>query len=87
MEQKKRSLLLVRYYEELDKCANKPVDVYSNGKVFSGILLGCTPVPLNAVIMTPTDKIIIKNVSHIVRKREHQEVKNGRRTENSQNPK
>jgi len=58
------------YIEELKKCVGQPVTVFDiSGKEFSGICKAISFMHLNVILMTDDEKIIIKNISHIKRKR------------------
>lgn len=59
-----------RYIEELKKCVGENVTVYKNdGRQFEGICKAISFQHLNVVLMTPIEKIVIKDISHIVRTR------------------
>lgn len=67
-----------RYNSELEKCWKQEVKVTTqSGKEFKGTLLAYNPVHLNVVLMTPTQKMVIRNVSHITRKRMKEWNENG----------
>ena len=58
------------YKEELEKFYNKEVTIEdTNGKTEQGICRAISPNHLNVVLMTKDEKIIIKNVYKIKRKR------------------
>ena len=58
------------YKEELEKFYNKEVIVEdTNGKVIQGICRAIYPTHLNIILMTKDEKIIVKNVYKIRRKR------------------
>lgn len=64
--------MIARYQNELIKCMGKQVEVETQGKkVFKGDLIAYHPIHTNVVLMTKTHKIIIRNVSHIKRKRDY----------------
>lgn len=59
-----------RYTEELKKCIGENIIVYrEDGTKFEGTCKAISFQHLNVVIMTPVEKIIVKNISHIIRKR------------------
>lgn len=77
------------YIDELKKYQGSQVDVFNNeGKKFSGICKAISFIHLNIVIMNNDEKILIKNISHIIRKRsnpkpvEIEEKKDVKRTKN-----
>jgi len=61
------------YIEELKKFIGQEVTVIDmNGKEFSGICKAISFMHLNIILMTNDEKIIIKNISYIKRKRTYQ---------------
>ena len=59
------------YIEELKKCVKKQVTVTTKtGKEFKGICKAINFMHLNIILMTEKEKIIIKDISHLIRKRE-----------------
>lgn len=59
------------YVDELKKCIGKVVQVVrEDGQTFKGVCKAISFTHLNIVLMTETHKIIIKNISHIVRERD-----------------
>lgn len=63
-----------RYVEELKKCIKQHVKVVGvDGEVFEGTCIAINFQHLNVVLMTDTEKIIVKNVRNISRKRKSDE--------------
>lgn len=59
-----------RYDEELEKCINQEVEVTDQqGTKYKGKLIAYNRVHLNVILMTNEEKIIIRNVANIRRKR------------------
>lgn len=59
------------YVDELKKCIGKIVQVVKDdGQVFRGICKAICFTHLNIVLMTDTHKIIVKNISYVVRERD-----------------
>jgi len=62
--------LQYKYLEELAKCVGKEVSVLVEGKVKRGTCIAIHPQHLNIIVMTDSEKIIIKNPDAISRKRD-----------------
>lgn len=62
-----------KYVEELKKCEGKEVEVLTvDGQIHKGICRAINFSHLNVVLMTDEEKIIVKNVLIIKRKRGNQ---------------
>ncbi len=62
-----------KYFEELEKFLKSPVTVIdSYGNTYEGICHAISDPHLNVVLMTPTNKILIKGIVSISRKRSPQ---------------
>jgi small nuclear ribonucleoprotein (snRNP)-like protein len=67
-----------RYDEELEKCINQEVEVIDQqGREYKGKLIAYNRVHLNVILMTNDEKIIIRNVANIKRKRRRDDVRYG----------